>query len=170
MTLFTHFYSDPHFGHKNIIKHCNRPFEDVYDMSAQMIDRYNAAVGDDDTVLWLGDCFWHPGRAYARDIMAALNGWKWLVKGNHDRGTVQMLVLGFDVVVDELEVEFPELGTTALATHKPRYGSQINLHGHTHSTKRFDPDTLGIHLGVDAWGYRPATRSEVVGIMRGLKA
>ena len=165
---FTHFYSDPHFGHKNIIEHCNRPFEDVYDMSTQLIERYNSCVRPGDLVLWLGDCFWHPGRPYARDIMSQLNGRKWLVKGNHDRSAKKMLELGFEVVMDEMYADFPEFNMSALATHKPRRGNQINLHGHTHSTKRFDPDTLGIHLGVDAWGYRPATRSEVLGIMKGL--
>jgi calcineurin-like phosphoesterase family protein len=168
--IFSHFYSDPHFGHANIIECCRRPFKDVREMSRELIARYNAAVKPDDTVLWLGDCFWHPNRPYAKEIMQTLNGRKWLVKGNHDRGATKMMGLGFEVVVDEMYVEFPETDENVIATHKPINDPirGFNLHGHTHSTKRFGPYTLGIHCGVDAWDYAPVPRSAVKAIMRGL--
>jgi calcineurin-like phosphoesterase family protein len=32
------FTSDLHFFHRNVIKHCNRPFSDIKDMHEQLID------------------------------------------------------------------------------------------------------------------------------------
>jgi calcineurin-like phosphoesterase family protein len=44
------FTADQHFGHKNIIKYCNRPFSSVEEMNKVMIDRWNEIVGKEDTV------------------------------------------------------------------------------------------------------------------------
>jgi calcineurin-like phosphoesterase family protein len=48
--VITHFYSDPHFGHTNIIKYCDRPFASVDEMNEELVARYNASVGPDDFV------------------------------------------------------------------------------------------------------------------------
>ncbi len=56
MSLY--FTSDTHFGHKNIIQTCNRPFASVDEMDEAMVARWNQRVGPDDTVFHLGDfCF-----------------------------------------------------------------------------------------------------------------
>ena len=51
--------SDQHFGHQNIIKYCNRPFdfssEGVIDCIKTIFERYNEKVSDDDIVFHLGD-------------------------------------------------------------------------------------------------------------------
>ena len=38
------FTSDHHFGHDNIIKFCNRPFEDVREMNQVLIERWNKKI------------------------------------------------------------------------------------------------------------------------------
>ncbi len=40
------FTGDEHFGHKNVIKYCNRPFSDVDEMDREIIKRHNEVVGD----------------------------------------------------------------------------------------------------------------------------
>ena len=50
-----YFTGDEHYGHRNVIKYCNRPFQDVDEMDREIIKRHNEVVGDDDTVYHLGD-------------------------------------------------------------------------------------------------------------------
>lgn len=77
----TFFIADTHFGDKNIYKYENRPFASVAEMDAEMIARWNAAVQPQDAVYHLGD-FGADGRE--AQVLSALNGIKYLVKGNHD--------------------------------------------------------------------------------------
>ena len=51
----TWFTSDFHFGHFNIIRYCNRPFESTEEMDAHIADRMNAHVKQNDTLYFLGD-------------------------------------------------------------------------------------------------------------------
>jgi calcineurin-like phosphoesterase family protein len=46
------FYSDPHYGHFNILKYCGRPFSSIQEMNREFIARYNSKIGPSDTVLW----------------------------------------------------------------------------------------------------------------------
>lgn len=50
-----YFTSDLHLGHENIIKLCNRPFDDVYEMNQILIENWNARVHRDDHVYIVGD-------------------------------------------------------------------------------------------------------------------
>ena len=49
------FTSDTHFYHSNIIKFCNRPFNDKHDMNEELISQWNSIVSDTDEVYHLGD-------------------------------------------------------------------------------------------------------------------
>ncbi|MBX3075784.1 hypothetical protein KF707_22435 [Candidatus Obscuribacterales bacterium] len=56
----TWFTSDHHFGHTNIIKYCNRPFNSVAHMNALMEVDWNSIVAPEDTVYYLGDFAMQP--------------------------------------------------------------------------------------------------------------
>lgn len=125
--------ADHHFGHKNIIKYCNRPFENVREMDAVMIERWNKVVGQNDIVYHLGDFALAP-KSYIRHLLNNLNGYKILIRGNHDRTATQMLRLGFDEVYEGIYIK-----DDIILTHNP-----IHLNGFTI-----------LNVGVDAWNYTP---------------
>lgn len=175
--MFDAFYSDPHFGHSNIISFCSRPFQSVGHMEEELINRYNEVVSPAGHVLWVGDCFFTSVQ-HAQKIMRYLNGKKTLVRGNHDRTAKQMLDIGFDLVVDELYFKLG--GYNIRAVHYPYRGGTrkddnrsfrfpekrldtILMHGHTHSAEKYSDQA--VHVGVDAWGYRPATADQVLAIL-----
>lgn len=97
------FWSDPHFGHRNVLKFCNRPYENIDEMHEDFIKRYNSVVPKDGTCIWVGDCFFC-GKTKARAVMNKLNGQKVLVLGNHDRKMAHMYSIGFDFVCNYMEM------------------------------------------------------------------
>lgn len=78
-----YFTSDWHIGHTNIIRLCERPFNDVHHMNETIISNYQSVVTDDDVVYFIGDIAWNyqnlPG------ILQRLPGHKKLIAGNHDK-------------------------------------------------------------------------------------
>lgn len=177
------FYSDPHFGHKNICRHAGRPFYSMEEMDRTLIQNYNDIIGKNDTVLWLGDCFLCRVEKF-ETIMSQLNGRKILVIGNHDKGHARMATLGFDFVLNECVMHIAE--RTCRINHFPyamsghmrnghtddRYldrrpvknKGELLIHGHTHSKEK----TLNnmIHVGVDAWDFKPALYNEIEDLIR----
>ncbi len=174
----TWFTSDPHYGHASIISFSNRPFRDVEEMEEALVENYAARVKPSDTVIWVGDTFFSKVEA-ATETLRRLPGTKILVRGNHDRSAAAMSRIGFDVVTDSLTMHiaghtvrvhhypyargaFPgeqaALKSHGLPWPEPRSGEAL-IHGHTHSPARRNGRM--IHVGVDAWDYRPASLEEV---------
>ena len=75
--------ADTHFGHANIIKHCNRPFETVEEMDEALIEKWNSLVGSNDIVYHLGDVGMGSD-THTLECVGRLNGRKRLIYGNHD--------------------------------------------------------------------------------------
>lgn len=178
--LIHHFYSDPHFGHHNILEYSNRPFSDTKEMEEVFIERYNAHVSENDVVLWCGDCSYRLQEL--PEILSRMNGRKILIRGNHDKASGYMAKLGFDLVMDELVLHignrtcrvshYPYAGTSYIRGKKDeryldrrpqRQKGEVLIHGHTHSGKQRDGNM--IHVGVDAWDYRPASFAEVAALV-----
>jgi len=185
------FTSDPHYGHSNVLGFCKRPFKDIDEMNEELIRRYNSKVGKNDIVYWLGDCFFC-NAPVAKDIMSRLNGVKICILGNHDRGTVGMIGLGFTAVLRSAKIEIG--GKVCLLSHYPWEPSFIHtirlmikkikiryvdrapqkavldrlwcLHGHTHSKKKMDRERKLIHVGVDAHNFYPVSMSEIESMMK----
>jgi calcineurin-like phosphoesterase family protein len=83
----TWFTSDFHFGHFNIIRYCNRPFESTEEMDAHIADRMNAHVKPNDTLYFLGDfCMGSVEKvaAYRKRLNCKTIHF---VEGNHDKVT-----------------------------------------------------------------------------------
>lgn len=81
-----YFTSDTHFGHYNIVKHCNRPFDNIHIMDQIIFDNINKVVGQDDTLYILGDfCF--KGKKPIEYRLRILCQDVHLILGNHDKRT-----------------------------------------------------------------------------------
>lgn len=78
-----YFISDLHFGHRNILRYDNRPFNNTDEMDEKIIKNWNEVVTDEDDVYILGDISWKTVPETA-EIFKKLKGRKHLIKGNHD--------------------------------------------------------------------------------------
>lgn len=148
------FTADHHFGHRNIIRYCGRPFADVEEMDRAMVERWNAAVRPGDTVFHLGD-FALGSAGRIAELLSALNGYKVLILGNHDRSAKRMVELGFDEAHREADHDGWKL------KHRPSPDDrEPTLCGHVHDLWTSQDRT--INVGVDVQGYRPKTLAEIL--------
>ena len=77
------FTSDTHFDHAAVLRHSDRPWDDVGEMNAAIIDNWNANVGPKDTVWHLGDVHFMSD-SDATSWLERLCGHIWVLRGNHD--------------------------------------------------------------------------------------
>ena len=54
------FTSDWHFGHRNVIDYCNRPFSSVEEMNDKLVELWNNTIKPEDEVWFLGDFSMNP--------------------------------------------------------------------------------------------------------------
>ena len=157
-----YFTADPHFGHANIIKYCNRPFENVEEMNQVLIERWNNKVNRDDKVFVLGDF----ALASSKDIIKwgrALNGNKTLILGNHDRASKTVyLEAGFQEVI-----KYPILWNEFyILSHAPKMnddmGIYFNIFGHVHDDPMYpDVSSNGVCISMERTNYEPVSFKEV---------
>lgn len=83
-----YFTSDLHLGHRGIISMQQRPFESVEAMNKTILMNFNAVVNKDDTVYILGDICHHMNVDAANEIIADMNGKKYLITGKHDKNMI----------------------------------------------------------------------------------
>lgn len=172
--------SDTHFSHARISELAGRPFASVSEMDAELVRRWNDAVGPDDVVLHLGDVALG-SIAESMPLTALLNGRKFLVPGNHDRvspATQSRVAIerfkplyeraGWTILPEV--IEGTRRGIRVLASHYPYAGDTQDsdrhtahrpadrgiplLHGHTHDRAN-GPVGHQFHVGVDAFDYAP---------------
>ena len=168
--MTTFFVSDTHFGHKNIIKYCNRPYEDVHQMNEALIENWNSVVQPDDEVWHLGDfCM---GGTKPKDWLPRLNGNVHLIRGNHDPYVEDQ---GFASVQEYKELKIKGKRITLLhfpmrswnGSHKGTW----HLFGHVHGTmtvahgRKGVKDALAIDAGVDCHNYTPVSFAQVSKMM-----
>lgn len=154
----TFYTSDTHFGHKNILKYCSRPFADIDEMEREMVRRWNEVVGVDDAVYHLGD-FGFSSKSKLAAIVKSLNGHKVIVKGNHDRGLESLKEMGFDAACHSMERD--DGGIRWLLIHNPYNVTADNvLCGHVH--EKWARIENMINVGVDVHDFRPKTIEQLL--------
>lgn len=86
-----YYIGDLHFGHKNVLKHDERPFETVEEMDDALIKNWNSIVTNEDDVYIVGD-FLYGSHHIGRDAywyLQQLKGKKHLIIGNHDNKLIK---------------------------------------------------------------------------------
>lgn len=166
-----YYYADPHFGHKNIIELCSRPFSNVDEMNRYLIDKWNNKVKGNDTVYILGDMFFRCNNPEL--ILKQLKGKKRLLVGNHDESWLTKIdATKYFVSIDNLfETSVDNNGVTMchypLLTWKHKLKTYM-IHGHIHNDTTSDYWPLIklrerlLNAGVDINNFEPVTKDELI--------
>lgn len=172
MTIY--FTSDQHFGHKNIIEYCKRPFYSSKEMENTIIINFNNIVNEDDETWHLGDFSFYDLEETKR-VFKSLKGTHNIVLGNHDRSPAQMKEIGFKEVVYNkyLTINNKKLYLRHIPNHRnhderkykdkflvePTESYDYFICGHVHE-KWKQKDNI-INVGVDQWNFKPITLNDV---------
>jgi calcineurin-like phosphoesterase family protein len=90
---------DPHLGHERIIELCDRPFGSVGEMNEVLIDRINAVVARQDTLVIVGDVLLGKFEESVKLLQRIRAGRIRLFPGNHDRWSLAYAHRGSPEVV-----------------------------------------------------------------------
>ena len=71
-----YFTSDLHFGHRNVIRFCERPYTNEKEMTRELIKNWNDRVRPNDLIFSLGDFSWWTGRHDVKKLVGQLHGKK----------------------------------------------------------------------------------------------
>ena len=172
------FTSDTHFGHRNIIKYCQRPFSCIEEMDDALIANWNRVVGKDDIIFHLGD-FAMGGSAEWSRLLHNLNGRIYLILGNHDMKTIGAGFSRLEGVAMQMLINVK--GQIIYLNHYPflcyggAYRNTWQLYGHVHTchaNRGLDVPRLKMlmpmqyDVGVDNNNYRPVSFEQVKKIIR----
>lgn len=172
-----YFISDTHFNHENIIKYCNRPFNNVEEMNEAIIAKWNEVIKEDDEVYHLGD-FALGRKENIAKITSKLNGVKYIIRGNHDRWSAKTYEeLGFKVLRNPpIRIDSHKI----ILSHIPIPDKQmpegyINVHGHIHNKKlyecieKYEPSLYSIdkHINIscDITEFKPVSIEKINGLV-----
>jgi calcineurin-like phosphoesterase family protein len=150
-----YYTADLHFSHYNIIRYCDRPFDETQHMNDELIRRWQERVKPDDTVWVLGDVAARMSQSRLDGLLSRLPGHLHLVVGNHDYARARRHRL-WESVNDIV------LWSGFVLSHKRQEmipSGFVNLHGHSHG--ELAPTKSAIDVGVDCWAFRPVTESEI---------
>ena len=160
--MATYLIGCTHFGHKNIINLANRPFADVGEMDAKLIENWNRVVKENDNVIHLGDFVWGKPEAAAtrgEALHRILNGNIMHIVGNHDHALPSNA---------RAYMELPK--QKVVLFHYPIeewngwYHGSYHFHCHTHKPE-FQSATRRGNVSVEAIGYEPIRLEEAIELL-----
>ncbi len=168
-----YYIGDTHFGHENVIKLCQRPFETIEDHDRTLIENWNTRVKKNDTVYMLGD-FSFRSKVDPKTILKKLKGNIHLIEGNHDTK-----LLNADIAYKEMFksvsniLEVVDSGERVVLCHYPilewkgYFKGWYHIYGHVHnknenlSNKILRDMDKALNAGVDVNFFRPASLYEL---------
>lgn len=161
------FTADFHLSHKNIIKYCDRPFKNVEEMNATILDNLFKSVNRGDTLYFLGDLTFD--KKIANNFFNVLKDIEiHFIIGNHDSSQVIKIVQDRCTSVSQIKnIRIEEQSITLChyamrVWHKSHFNSW-QLYGHSHGNlsgigKQYD-------VGVDYNNFSPVSFETLKEIM-----
>lgn len=156
------FSSDHHFGHKNIIRYCNRPFDSVNEMDETLITNYNSVVKKEDIVIFAGDfTLLKNKRLIYEKYINRLNGKHVFLLGSHDYWMNKKSITRWEKKIGD---HYVVVDHYAMHTWARSHYNSFHLFGHSHGKldlpgKRWD-------CGVDNNDFYPISFDQVIEIMK----
>lgn len=176
-----YFTSDLHFCHDKDFVWQARGFESIDEMNAEIVRRWNEVVYPDDDVYILGDLTLGNVEEGLK-LIAKLNGYLHIIRGNHDTDTKTSRYLELPNVVS---VEFATIYKYKKAifwlSHYPTITANydddlpwaqhmVNLFGHTHQeTPFYNGNPYMYNVGMDAHNCTPISLDDIIANIRAEK-
>lgn len=148
--------ADEHYFHRNVIRYCDRPVEDLDEMHDLLITNHNSIVKPSDTTVHLGD-FAFASKSKVESIIKKLNGNHIFIAGCHDKWLKKSAAARF----------IKRFGNTIIhGEHYPlrswfaSYHGSINVHGHCHG--KMEPLKRQWDVGVDNNNFCPVSTEYLI--------
>lgn len=167
-----YFIADPHFGHMNILRLSNRPFNTIQEHDDTLIKNWNNAVKPTDEIYILGDLTMSKDGKYANSLLSKLNGRKYLIIGNHENylNDPEFDKSQYVWIKDYYEFNYETIKFVLF--HYPilewngYFKKSIHLYGHVHNTRQpyFESimDKRAKNVGVDIINYTPISIDAII--------
>ena len=163
------FTSDLHFGHKNIIQYCNRPFKNTTEMDNTIIENWNKTIPKDGIVFNLGDLGMNLN-SY-KNLLHKLNGKIYHIIGNHDNSeTINYLksigIQCYDMAEINISDNEIEGQQTIVLCHyqfnqwNHSHRGSWHLYGHDHVLIHKNKNA-SLNIGIDGHNMTPWSYQEV---------
>lgn len=167
--------SDLHFCHNKDFLYGPRGFNNVQEMNEAIIRNFNSVMDWADKLYILGDCFLNDNYEGMK-LMSHLPGEKYIIYGNHDTDTRQVLMgeAGFHCLgyAHQQKINgysfymshYPTLTSNYDDMNKPLKRRVINLCGHSHTQNRFQDFGKGLiyHCELDAHNMMPVCIDDII--------
>ena len=168
-----YFTADLHLGHANILKYCNRPFDNTDEMDAVISNNIFETLDPHDELYIVGDLTFD--ERIAADFFAVLQGtcraYVHYIWGNHDKGRVRRAIKDVaDSVHERMYLKINErkivLDHFAGRVWRDSHFGSWQLYGHTHAGLK--PKGKQYDVGVDNNDFQLVSLDQVIEIMETL--
>ena len=171
-----YFTADLHLNHGNIIKQCNREFDNVEDMNEAIVVNCNKVVSPKDRLFIVGDVSLGKVKKSTMldtlSLVGRLNGRKFLIRGNHDYKVTKVLSPYFEKVRDIMDIKVVDTDSKhgynrvimmhyALRTWPGQFYGSWSIYGHSHGNLP-QIDNFSMDVGIDTHPeFRPYSYDEI---------
>ena len=177
------FYTaDWHLSSQLVNKVYGRPFANVLEMNAALVSNCNSVATSEDIVMHIGDFLiygndgGYPGLKISPSVfIEQINATFVNIEGNHDPSNKTKSICWF------METKLGNTFDSVSVAHYPSYNQKvrdlvkpgwIHLCGHVHDKWKYYIDkerqVLNINVGVDVWGYKPVSETELISYIKDL--